>query len=293
MIDRISTTLVPVAVNLYKVRRAKDAGGELFRSVQDQKDQYQGIWIVSPEGKVLSGHHDVKSQKTWSPEILQTIDRAMKQFGEVSVRNAERREPLPHRGCGILENGSVRLAVYCRAMMGGGRKYAPSVVEEKDSWKWNGKYRPDGPAVIDSLALTAEEWGSFAPARAEKGISWSVSDAVARKLCRVLSASSDQSTMPSPEEAKVAELKAVVESVENGRATIRLTGRWHTEHYYEISGERKPSYGWSNGVGTAVYDVESRSMKSLLLVFSGAYKSRPPWDKGHRQTGAVVEWKAR
>ncbi len=50
MIRQVTSDLVPVAVNLYKVRAAKDASGELFRSIQRQKDQYQGIWIVSPEG---------------------------------------------------------------------------------------------------------------------------------------------------------------------------------------------------------------------------------------------------
>jgi hypothetical protein len=50
VIRQVTSDLVPVAVNLYKVRAAKDASGELFRSIQRQKDQYQGIWIVSPEG---------------------------------------------------------------------------------------------------------------------------------------------------------------------------------------------------------------------------------------------------
>ena len=77
---------MPVAVNLYKTRNAQDAGGELFRSVQRQKDQYQGIWIVSPDGKVLAGHHEIKSHETWTQEVIATTDAALKIFGSVPPR---------------------------------------------------------------------------------------------------------------------------------------------------------------------------------------------------------------
>jgi hypothetical protein len=46
---------VPAAINLYSVRKATDGSREFFLSVQRQKDQYQGVWIVTPEGKVLVG----------------------------------------------------------------------------------------------------------------------------------------------------------------------------------------------------------------------------------------------
>ena len=286
MIRRISTEFVPVAVNLYKVRRAKDAGGDLFRSVQRQKDQYQGIWIVSPEGRVLAGHHDIKNHKTWSQEILETIDGGLRAFGSVSPRRAKRENPLPYRGRGVKPDGSVSVAVYVRSMLGGGSDSAPSVVDGKDHWKWAGALRPDGPPVIDSLALSPKEWSTLTPPRLEAGSEWAVPEAVARKFSRALSPSSDQSTMPRPEEAKVAELKAIVESVGKGQARIRLTGRWATEHTYN----RKPSYGWASAEGIAVYDIEKKALERVLLVFSGAFKSVPPWDKGHRPIGAVMEW---
>ena len=74
---------MPVAVNLYKVRRAKDAGGDLFRSVQRQKDQYQGIWIVSPVGKVLAGKHDYEDFKNGARELLETMDAGLAAFGPI------------------------------------------------------------------------------------------------------------------------------------------------------------------------------------------------------------------
>jgi hypothetical protein len=87
VIQRVTTSFVPVAVNLYKVRQAKDAGGELFRSVRRQKDQYQGIWIVSPAGKVLAGHHEFQSRETWTKEVLDTLTRLVCElrFGSIEI----------------------------------------------------------------------------------------------------------------------------------------------------------------------------------------------------------------
>src|SRR5207249_11167874 len=114
VIHRVTTNFVPVAVNLYKVRKASDSGGELFRSVQRQKDQYQGIWIVSPDGKVLAGHHEVKNQATWTQEVLETIAGAMKSFDSVTPRHAQTVNPLPFRGLGIQADGGANLAIYSR-----------------------------------------------------------------------------------------------------------------------------------------------------------------------------------
>ena len=41
---------MPVALNLYKVRQDKSEAGDFFRSVQKQKPNYQGLWVVSPSG---------------------------------------------------------------------------------------------------------------------------------------------------------------------------------------------------------------------------------------------------
>ena len=106
---------------------------------------------------------------------------------------------------------------------------------------WEGDLKPDGPPVIDTIPLTAGEWTSFAPVKAVVGTEWVVPEAIARKFSRALSPSSDQSTMPRPEEATVAELKAKVESVEAGQARIRLAGHWEMKHIYD----GKPSFGWA------------------------------------------------
>src|SRR5262249_2176262 len=180
----------------YKVRQAKDAGGELFRSVQQQKDQYQGIWIVSPAGKVLAGHHEFQTRETWTQEGLDTAKAALKAFGAVPPTQVKSTDPLPFPGQGRQPDGKVCLAIYARQMLGGERKTAPKDVPASRQWLWDGELRPDGPAVIDSLTLTAKEWATLAPPKSEVGATWAVPEAVARQFCRGVIPSSDPSARP-------------------------------------------------------------------------------------------------
>jgi hypothetical protein len=276
-----------VAVNLYKVRQAKDIGGDLFRSVQRQKDQYQGIWIVSPEGKVLAGHHEIKNQATWTREVLDTLESGLKSFGPVAPRRAQGINPLPHRGIGAMPDGGVCLALYCRYMRGGGNGLIPASVNSGSRWMWEGDLKPDGPPVIDTLALSAAEWAAFAPSKVVAGTEWTIPEAIARNFARALSPSSDQSTMPRPEEALVSELKASIESVEGGEARIRLTGRMEMKHIYD----GKASFGWASAEGVAIYNADRKSMTYMLLIFNGGYRMSPPYDKEDRPIGAAIEWK--
>src|SRR5262249_23162986 len=141
----------------------KDAGGELFRAAQRQKDQYQGLWVVSPEGKVLAGHHDIKDHKNWSQEGPDTLDAGLKTFGPGGAGRVGRADAVPYRGIGVGPDGTVTLAIYTRDLHQG---------------------RRDGPAVIDSLTLPAGEWGAFMPPAATVGTDWALPEAVARQLCR-------------------------------------------------------------------------------------------------------------
>jgi len=286
VIKKVSTNCVPVAVNLYNVRIAKDAGGDLFRSVQKQKDQYQGIWIVSQDGKVLAGHQNYKSDDSWTREVLDTIAAGLMAFGHVKPREVTATDPLLHRGVGVATDGSVTLAFYGRLMLGGGQQRAPAALNRNSLWLYDGNLRPDGPPMIDSLTLIAKEWAALMPPKAEVGAEWAVPQVVAAKFARAI-VPGDDSGMPKPEEAKVATLTAKVEAIERGKARIRFAGVWETDHVHE----EKHSYAWASAEGTALYDVERKTMRSLLLVFSGAYRSAPPYDKSDRPTGAVVEWR--
>jgi hypothetical protein len=274
-------------VNLYQVREAKDAGGELFRSVQRQKDQYQGIWIVAPQGKVLAAHHEVRSQATWIQEVTDTIDAARSAFGPVSPRQVGSANPLPYRGRATQPDGSVCLAIYCRQMMGGGEQNAPAGVPASRRWVWNGPLRRDGPPVIDSVTLAAKDWTALAPPKTNVGTTWSLPEAVARQFCRVLIPSSDQASMPRPEDAKVAWLTGIVEAVEHGVARVRLTGAWEAVHLQEGDAKR-PLRGEATAKGIMDYDLKQHAIQSVLLVFNGSYGR--PHDGAVNAAAAVVEW---
>jgi len=267
VIRRVCTGFVPVAVNLYTIRDARDAGGELFRSVQKQKDQYQGIWIVSPDGRVLAGHHTVQDHKTWTREVLATLDAALTAFGPVTPRAVERTDPLPHRGHGVRPDGSITLAIAVRYTFGG---------------------RPEGDGVIDSLTLPEEEWVVLTPPRADVGTEWAVPGEVVRRLGRILSPSSDQSTMPRPEEVTAARLTARVQSVEGGVARLVYEGAIAAAHTYE--GKVSHAEARLTGVGSS-YDVPTGRLLSFLLVSEGTYRMAPPYDKDLRPTAAAVEWR--
>jgi len=278
---------VPVAVNLYAARNAQDAGGELFRSIQRQKDQYQGIWTVSPRGMVLAAHHEIKNHNAWTQEVLQTIDTGLQAFGTVKPRTVKAENPLPNRGVGVRSDGSVCLAIYVRHVLGGGRHRAPADVNRDSLWTWEGDLRPDGPPVIDSLTLTEKEWKTLMPPMATVGTEWHIPQDAACKFARAVSPSSDQSLMARPRDAKTAELTARVESVGNGQAQVRLTGKWETAHEYD----GKVSFGWASAEGIAQYDIGRMAMRSLTLVLSGAFRAPPPYDTADRPLGAVIEWR--
>jgi len=95
--------------------------------------------------------------------------------------------------------------------------------------------------------------------------------------------------MPGPEDAKVAQLTAKVESVKDGRARIRLTGTFEA---VKLLKEQSLSYrSTATATGIAEYDVEEKAMLSLLVVFQGAYQqgAKPETQMG-RPFGAVAEW---
>lgn len=292
MIREVCTYFVPVAVNLYKIREARDAGGELFRSVRRQRNQYQGIWIVSPDGEVLGGHHEVRDHARWTEEALSAIVAARKAFGPVPERrDGPSLDPLPFRGAGVEPDGGIRLALTVRGVRGGGRDSAPPSVNPASRWIWEGELRRNGPPVIDTLRLDAGEWQAFAPGKgAAVGTEWALPEPVARKFVRALSPSSDQSTMPRPHEAGVAELRARVEATEGRQVRVRLWGRWETKHIYA----GKPSFAWAGAEGIALCEAGpggAISLRSLLLTFSGAYRMAPPYDRQDTPTAAVAEWR--
>ena len=124
-------------MNLYELRKDTGPSGNLFRSVQRQMEQYQGFWMISPDGKALGKYHDWKGDPSvpLGKRVSMMLEASLKAFGEVKPRQVKLTDPLPYRGRGVRSDGSVTLALYGRLLHNG---------------------QPDGPMMLDSLTLGAE-----------------------------------------------------------------------------------------------------------------------------------------
>jgi hypothetical protein len=264
VIQRISANFVPVAFSLQKIRTDATTK-DWFRSIGRQKDQYQGIWIVSPDDKVLGGGDFGYKD---APKLLADMDAALKSFGRVEPRKVQRQEPFPFRGVGVHPDGSVDLALY-RCFLHQGK--------------------PDGPHLRDTLRLTKEEWAALTPPKLVVGAEWVITENVSRKLVRPFCLNTMGGDLPGPEDAKVARLTAKVEAIEDGRARICLAGTFEA---LKLLKEKTLSYrGTATAGGIAEFDVKEKTLSSVLIVFQGEYQQgdKPESQKG-RTFGAVAEW---
>jgi len=218
---------------------------------------------------VIAAHQQFKDRKTWTREVVETLDQAIQDFGPVEPRSAKHADPLPHRGAGFQPDGNAALAVWFCALYNGKREAPPSV---------------------DSILLSPTELAALAPPPGAK--EYAVPEAVARKFNRAISASNDTSQMPDPEEVKTVELKGVVESVEGGTAKVRLTGKWEAVHVYKGDEKKRPTYSSSSAEGTLTCDLEKKQVASLLMVFGGTWRNVAPYDQPVN-SAAVVEWRAK
>ncbi len=260
---------MPVAVNLYKIRKAKDVAGEFFQSVQKQKNQYQGFWLVSPDGKVLSALHDYKSEKTWPRETLAAIDTGLKAFGPVKPRQFEPRDPLPYRGRGVQPDGQVTLAIIIRLVFSG---------------------KIEGPSILDSLTLSDKEWAKFAPPEAVLGRKWTIPNPLAGKFCRCLTPSTDQPHMPLPDEVTEVELVGTVRALAKGIATLSYAGSIAAVHKHPWE-KGRTNRGRAKIHGAAAYDVEQRQLLSVTLFLEGLHWPYNPYNGAGYHVAAGVEWR--
>jgi hypothetical protein len=153
--------------------------------------------------------------------------------------------------------------------------------------------KPDGPMMLTSATLGAAEWAHFAPPVPKSAApAWTVPKSVAEKLAAALLAPGDSGGMLRPQDFREAALKARIESIESATARILLSGKWQAEGLY--GGEKEFPFTCSaRAEGIAIYDVEEKSMRSLLLVLSGRMwtgRSSAGTEKTGRETGGVIEW---
>jgi hypothetical protein len=264
--------MVPFALNTNRV--PEDDGGKFFKAVLRKQDWPQGLWVVSPEGKILAFHYyrnkpgekPADGQARWIKETRAAIEEGLKAFGEVKPRDPKKTDPLKHRGVGALADGSVRLAVYAHGMHKG---------------------KKDGEPVVDSTVLTAGEWSAFAPPALTTGTTWTLPAAAVGKLAPVLSPMTDAIFTPQAKDAIHAELTAKVESGADGRALVRFTGRLETQHNRD--GDPKfPIHASATIEGFALCTAPGQPPRALLLMTKGEYRrSATP-----QATAGVIDWRA-
>jgi hypothetical protein len=266
--------MIPVALNTNRI--PDDDAGKFFKEVMKSSRWPQGIWIVSPEGKVLAFNYfqsaknesPERGRLRWVRETLGAVEDGLKAFGSVTQREGTPHDSMPDRGVGLLEDVGVRLAIYAITIHNGKR---------------------DGDPVVDSTILSGDDWKSFSPQRSEVGQQWTIPETAAKKLVPALSPITDAIYSPLANDAKLAKLTCKIESVEANRVLIQLKGKWETEHFRE--GDRQlPIRAAAAADGYMEYDPAKKQVTSLLLVLRGAYRSVPPWDTP-RSTAGVIEWK--
>jgi len=198
--------------------------------------------------------------------VTSSIETALAAYGPVEPRRADPTTPLPHRGLGVQADGAVSLAVHTRYLH---------------------HQKADGPAVIDTLTLSASDWKQLIPFTLTAGNVWAVPGQVAKLFSRILSPSSDQSTMPVPNDVTAVEMTGTPGPAENGLVRVRYAGRLAAAHTYE----GKTSRGESVLAGEVLCDAATGQPRALTFLFTGIHHGSPPYD-APRDLGAVVEWRA-
>jgi hypothetical protein len=269
--------MVPVAVNLHLLRHGKyswqeDAQGrriELmhYRPGTKQKlSQYQGIWILAPDGEILTTYGNRDPSFHWDPKIneplvrafLDRIDAALKEFGDVRPRKVQQTNPLPYRGVAVRQDGSVTLAAYV-----------------------NG-------SVLDSFTLSKEQWKTFAPPSTDVGAQWTLSEPVMRSFSRILSPISDLGHHPPrPQDVTDIHFTGKVIGKEDGIVPIAYSG--HIAATLS-RGPKHASHAKMHFIGIGTYDENDHQIVSLTWISDGTYRGYPPWDK-LRETEALLEWR--
>jgi hypothetical protein len=282
VIQLIARNFVPVALNRHEISKAKGEAGDFFRSVylQTISTQYQGLWAVNTEGKILAvARGEGLEAGAWTKHVLTRLQAGLKQFGKVEPRHVQAK-PVPYRGVGMRPDGGVTLAVFDRSIPAGGlsRQLHPSEI---------------GELFIGSVPLSASDWSALAPPLTQVGARWTIPENVAREFWRLLSAR-DAEFIRADE----------VQNVEfSGRVTAVRDGTLHLTYAGQIAGTHSGNgLGWDgfemftkmkivSGVGT--FDLQSGQMLSLTWVMDGVYSDfyRPPYRGKPTQYGWVVEWR--
>jgi hypothetical protein len=258
-------------------RLPDNADGKFFRALMKQWPQ--GLWVVTPEGKVLGFHYhraqggesSGDGQKRWVADTLTMIRTAVKDAGPLTTRVVKVKPgTLADRGQGLTAEGGVRLALSVIGLHNG---------------------RQDTPPVVDSIRLDKDDWATFAlPAGAKVGTEWSVPEAVARRFTPALSMMTDPIFGPTPKDATTAKIAAKVVRADAAATVVRLSGQWETAHNRD--GDPKfPIRTDATGDGVLVFDAKTGKAVAMAWLLRGGHRIGGPSERAH-PTAAVIEWYA-
>jgi hypothetical protein len=283
VVHLISTSFVPVAVNLFQIRESKDETGRFFRSVDAQKHQYQGLWLVSPQGRVLAGYMGAtdRSEQT-ARKVLTELQSGLRAFGPIPPRHVGPTNPYPYRGLGVQPDGGVTLAVIDKLVprQGLSAKLPLSSV---------------GELKVDRVTLSSDEWATLAPPNTRVGSQWVVPETVGRRFFPLLNYG-DTKFRDGGDVSRV-QLVGQVVSVRDGITYLAYRGQIAGTHVGTASAGKvgmqlSTSIRMIGGMG--VYDIRAGAMLSLTWVWDGvhtgwyAIDSADPPATG--RFGALVEW---
>lgn len=287
MIRLISENFVPVALNLYVIRKDKGAAGDFFRKAQQQMpEQYQGFYLCSPDGKLLVKKTLwSKDRKTWSADVLQGLNEGLQAFGRVKPRQGHS-EYLARRGCGSSTDGAAILAVSTKLVF---VPQLPSDLADLNS----GAIPLTGH---DRIILSKAELATLVPTQVSEGLKWVITETTARKFFPVLD--NWDKRFREPSEVSEVHFAGKVRSIRQGIAYLNFEGRiagthvWPANAVPALAGKSlRSEMNLLAGVGA--YDVKAGELLSITLVFEGRAgdpaKLRTPGPEG--RYGAVVEWR--
>ncbi len=267
LIALVREHFVPVAINQLTVRDREDAEGELFRSVRKQNSTYQGIWFVTPDGKVLA-----QVQSRYTEPYLQAARAALEKWQALS---SEPPKPLPARtadsfdGLSPVAEGSIRLSVFVRRLNPVGQ---------------------DGLPAYDHVDLTADEWRSFIPAEATIGARRAVSQSARRKMALTFwpEALSDPIR---PEEIRSVEMTATLDSITTDEWVVNLAGKVHIDGN-SIWGVRPHRSYQATLHGVLRYRPSEQKLTALRLVGDGRWQVAESFGilSAPARLGVAVEW---
>lgn len=262
IIDRIASTMIPVAVDRWKAEDPKTKEAQFLQPFLKKNPAKGSPCIYSPEGTVLGDFQGYDFGR-----MKQVIDDALKAFGPVKPRKVKPVETHPYRGKGMMRDGSVSLAEYVRL-----------------SDESLGFFDAKSP-VISSVTLSGKEFMAFAPQKPVVGAKWAVAESVAKRLARVTSPACYQHA-PQPDWVTSVRIDAEVQAIKEGAAWLRYEGRISSAHSVR---SKTVSDQEIKLTGFGVYDIEAKQLRRLLLIGSGTL--RWPDDPKKLVTfDALVEW---